>query len=302
LASSWHGWYHDGQSQLPIQEDETALVLWSLWHHFDKFRDIEFIKKHYRGLVIRAANWLCEYWDTKSKLPLPSWDLWEERYGIHAWTVGAVWAGLMSASRFAKAFGQTSLAQKYADTATILKKSIQKKLWSPSKNRFLRMIKQDKQNKWIEDEVLDASLVGLWYFGMFEADAPEIEATMLAIKDTLWVKTPVGGIARYENDYYHQVSQDLNNVPGNPWFISTLWVAQWFIAKSKNIRELEKAMPYIQWATDNAQASGVLAEQVDPYTGAPLSVSPLTWSHATMVMTVRQYMTKQASFSIPMTG
>jgi GH15 family glucan-1,4-alpha-glucosidase len=30
----------------------------------------------------------------------------------------------------------------------------------------------------------------------------------------------------------------------------------------------------------------VLAEQVHPYDGKPMSVSPLTWSHAAYVMTV----------------
>lgn len=30
LASSWHPWYRDGRKELPVQEDETALVLWAL--------------------------------------------------------------------------------------------------------------------------------------------------------------------------------------------------------------------------------------------------------------------------------
>jgi GH15 family glucan-1,4-alpha-glucosidase len=33
-----------------------------------------------------------------------------------------------------------------------------------------------------------------------------------------------------------------------------------------------------------------MAEQVHPYTNEPLSVSPLTWSHATMVKTVGEYL------------
>ena len=37
---------------------------------------------------------------------------------------------------------------------------------------------------------------------------------------------------------------------------------------------------------------GLLSEQVDPHTGAPLSVSPLTWSHAELVVTVEEYLTK----------
>jgi GH15 family glucan-1,4-alpha-glucosidase len=40
-----------------------------------------------------------------------------------------------------------------------------------------------------------------------------------------------------------------------------------------------------------------LAEQVHPYTHAPLSVSPLTWSHATVVMTVREYLAKRAALN-----
>jgi hypothetical protein len=37
-----------------------------------------------------------------------------------------------------------------------------------------------------------------------------------------------------------------------------------------------------------------MAEQVHPYTNEPLSVSPLTWSHATLVATVQEYLAKRA--------
>jgi len=36
----------------------------------------------------------------------------------------------------------------------------------------------------------------------------------------------------------------------------------------------------------------VLAEQVNPYNRNPLSVSPLTWSHAALVITVQEYLNK----------
>jgi acetolactate synthase-1/2/3 large subunit len=100
-----------------VQEDETALVLWALWRHFQRFRDVEFLKRHYRGLVIRAANWLVEYRDPESGLPLASWDLWEERRGMHAWTLAATWAGLRAAANFATAFGESHLAAVYHDAA-----------------------------------------------------------------------------------------------------------------------------------------------------------------------------------------
>mgnify|MGYP003933999493 CR=1 FL=1 len=49
---------------------------------------------------------MCRYRDDETGLPRPSWDLWEERSGIHAWTVGATWGGLQAAANFAESFGE----------------------------------------------------------------------------------------------------------------------------------------------------------------------------------------------------
>lgn len=293
LASSWHGWYHDGEKRLPVQEDETALVLWAFWLHFKKFRDVEFVKPHYRGLIVRAANWLCSYREPASGLPLPSWDLWEERYGVHAWTVGAVWAGLQAAVNFTEAFGQHDLAARYRRSAEEIRAAVKKYMWLPEENRYARMIRTRQDGSLEQDMTMDASLVGLWYFGMFSPDDSGVAATMQAMHDHLWVKTDVGGMARYENDYYHQVSQDIRNVPGNPWFICTLWLAQWLIAKADKEADLKEPLELIKWSTSRALPSGVMAEQIHPYRNEPLSVSPLTWSHATLVMTVSELMAKR---------
>jgi glucoamylase len=45
----------------------------------------------------------------------------------------------------------------------------------------------------------------------------------------------------------------------------------------------------LAWVLAHQMPSGVLAEQLDPLTGTPLSVSPLTWSHAALVRTVADY-------------
>jgi GH15 family glucan-1,4-alpha-glucosidase len=93
LASSWHPWYRDGGKELPIQEDETALVIWALWQYFEKFGDVEFIKPLYRPLVISAANFLLRFRDPLTCLPRPSYDLWEERAPTaRAWPAAATTA------------------------------------------------------------------------------------------------------------------------------------------------------------------------------------------------------------------
>jgi GH15 family glucan-1,4-alpha-glucosidase len=46
-----------------------------------------------------------------------------------------------------------------------------------------------------------------------------------------------------------------------------------------------------------AMKTGILPEQMHPLTGSPLSVAPLTWSHATYVDTVLKYLEKQKEMS-----
>lgn len=298
LASSWQPWYEDGHKVLPIQEDETGLVLWSLWKHFDKFRDVEFIKPLFRPLLMDAANWMVSYRDPATSLPLPSWDLWEERRGVHAFTLGATWAGLSAAASFAEAFGEDASAEKYRRAAAEIKAASDKYLWQPSANRFVRRLIPNDKGGYDVDWIFDASVYGLFQFGMYAPDDPRIVSTMQATRERLWVKSDVGGMARYENDLYHQVSQDIGNVPGNPWFVCTLWLASWHIAMAKSKEDLQPARDIFRWVVDHALPSGVLAEQVNPYTDEPLSVSPLTWSHGVFVTAILEYLDKLSELDL----
>ena len=75
----------------------------------------------------------------------------------------------------------------------------------------------------------------------------------------------------------------------NPWFISTMWLAEYYIAKAKKIEDLQKAKELFEWAVQRALPSGAMSEQLNPYTGEALSVAPLTWSHAGFVIAVVKY-------------
>jgi GH15 family glucan-1,4-alpha-glucosidase len=291
LASSWHAWYGDDGPQLPIQEDETALVLWALWQHFVLYRDIEFVKPLYRPLVKRAADFMVRYRDGKTGLPGPSYDLWEERRGIPAFTVGAVFGGLTAASLFCTIFGETERAEAYQGAASEIRDGASRYLWREDLGRFCRMVYRDAGGALAVDGTLDSSLWGLFAFGVYTPDDPRIVQSMDNVRERLWLKTGTGGMARYENDGYYRVSPE---VPGNPWFVSTLWLADYVIRKGKKAAEWEEALSLIRWAADHALPSGVMAEQVHPFSGDPLSVSPLTWSHATYVSVVQRYLRRLA--------
>jgi glucoamylase len=295
LASSWHPWVKDGRPQLPIQEDETALVVWAAWKHFEKYRNVEFVKPLFKPLIIKAAEFMDSFRDPATGLPRPSWDLWEERFGVLTFTTACVWAGLDAAARFCLAFGEMDRASRFRSAADEVRAGMDVHLYRQELGRFARMVTFDGGGKAVVDATLDSSLYALFAFGAYEARDPRVAATMKAVKDGLWIKTSVGGMARYENDYYHRVSQD---VPGNPWFICTLWLAQYTIASAQTEEELAGALPVIAWVAERALDSGVLAEQMDPFTDAPLSVSPLTWSHATVVQVVMEYLEKREALKL----
>ncbi|HEU4782387.1 MAG TPA: glycoside hydrolase family 15 protein [Ktedonobacterales bacterium] len=290
LGSSWQPWMDkQGNLALPIQEDETALVLYALWQHYTLFHEIEFIRPLYRPLITAAADFMCSYRDERTGLPQPSWDLWEERRGVHAYTLAAVYGGLMAASQFKAAFGEQDRSQRYARVAGEIKDATIRYLWNEDHGRFVRTVYVEPDGTTTPDMVIDASLSGLYQFGMFDVRDDRIKRTMQAVEDRLVIKSEVGGVARYENDYYHQVSQDIANVPGNPWFICACWLAEFKIESATTIAELEHALPWLQWVQTHALPSGVLAEQINPYTHEPLSVSPLTWSHAEYAGAIRWY-------------
>ena len=293
LGSTWHPWpKSDSESPLPIQEDETALVIFSLWNHYDQVRDIEFVRTLYESLIVKAADFMVKYRYSKYKLPLPSYDLWEEKMGISTFTTSSVYGGLLAASRFAEIFGDMERAKKYEKVAGEIKEAMLKYLYDIGKRRFLKMINIDKQGNVWKDETIDSSAFGVFEFGILPADDPRVVNTMKAVESALWVKTEVGGVARYQNDYYHQVSRDIEKVPGNPWFVCTLWLAEWYIAKAKSREDLKRARELLEWVADHALESGILAEQINPYNNQPLSVSPLTWSHSTFVLAVVEYLNK----------
>ncbi|HET8568689.1 MAG TPA: glycoside hydrolase family 15 protein [Candidatus Limnocylindria bacterium] len=296
-GSSWHAWSTaDGRLELPIQEDETGLPVWALWRHYDRLRDLEFVRPLYRKLVRGAAEFMASHREPRTGLPAPSWDLWEERLGIHAFTTAAVWAGLVAARSFAYAFGQRAHGDRYGEAAAQIRAAALEHLYDEDRGRFVRTLSVLPDGTLVRDATVDISLAGVWLFGMLPADDPRVVSTMAQIEERLWVRTAIGGLARYEQDPYMRDGRDDPNVPGNPWCIGTLWLAEHAIETARRREDLARPLELIRWCVSKALPSGVLAEQFDPHTGDPLSVSPLTWSHAAFVSAVQRYAKKAAAF------
>ncbi|TNJ67938.1 glycoside hydrolase family 15 protein [Paenibacillus hemerocallicola] len=292
VGSSWHPYIVEGIPRLPIQEDETALVLFALWKDYERHGEIELPQALYPTLVRKAASFLCDYVEPTLGLPLPSYDLWEERYGIWTYTVASVYGGLMAASYFADLFGDYERSDNYRGTAERMKRGMLAHLWDEESGRFARGLVQ-REYGWEKDMTLESSLFGLFEFGVLPASDDRVSRTMQAIARDLAVRTEVGGIARYTNDYYFQQSGDIEHVPGNPWIICTLWVANFQIETALMLKDLDEPRTTLEKVAGWTLSGGNLPEQLHPSEGTALSVAPLTWSHATYVETVCKYVRKR---------
>ena len=286
-APLWHPWVRDGKPQLPIQLDETALVVWLVARHYERTRDLDLLRSVYQRLVVNAADFLVRYRDHDLCLPQPSFDMWEERQGIFTFTCSTVWAALHAAAELANLFNDQQRRATYTTAANELRDAMRKYLWLEQEGRFARGLLIDGTL----DKTVDASAFAAFYFGVFPAESAMISGTINAIRDRLWVGTDTGGVARYEHDSYHRISDRKDDrVTGNPWIICTLWLAEHTVATAGSAEELQSALDLVRWARSKATRSMVLPEQIDPYDGQPLSVAPLTWSHAQLISVILGYL------------
>ena len=294
VGASWHPWVVNGEKETPFQEDGTALVVSSLWNHIKVYEDSIFAAKMYTKFARPCADFLVSFRYPQTHLPLPSWDLWEERRGVHIWTICAVIAALRDASAYAKYVGDDKNSTLYAKASIETLTALETHFWNDTEQRYARMVTVEN-GEITRDMTVDSSASALFLFGVLPAASERVVKTMESIGRMLWVRASAGGIARYEQDYYFRISEDFVKVPGNPWIICTLWLADWYISTASSRANLKPALDLLEWATHCASSSGTLSEQVHPFTQTPLSVSPLTWSHAQFVTTATAYLDKLAT-------
>ncbi len=249
-----------------LQVDQTATVVASVWHHFKRGNDPDMLVEFW-PMVKSAADFLSAFRDPETKLPRPSFDLWEERLGIHTYSTAAVAHALERAARIAAELGKSGdvwlrAAHEVHDAAV-------NHLWNPDTGRFLRSLEP-------RDERLDASTILALKLGLLPWNDPRARAVVDEIERRLGGRAG-GGLARYEGDSYHGLE--------NPWVICTLWLAE----ARLRLGERERCRELIEWVANHATPTLLLPEQVDASSGAPRSAVPLTWSHSTFVDVVHKF-------------
>jgi hypothetical protein len=270
---------HSGPSWGRVQIDEPATALSAAYLHFRRTRDHLWLQNFWPTLA-KGLQFLEEFQSSADGMGQPSHDLWEERMGIHAYSLGAVASAFLTGSFLAGELLETEAQVKYHAigkkiSALIMDRFIQKD--GPIQRSFI------SHHYW--DQAADVSLLGLIQpFGIISHSDPAALRILELVRSRLWWK-PTGGVLRYEGDTYRG---------GNPWILATLWLAYVELTLG-NVAEAREAF---QWSVSKATSLGMLPEQVHKESGTPYWVIPLGWSHAMFLLFVHEVIRRKLESQI----
>ncbi len=278
IGSTWHPLVHEKRRELAIQEDETACVVFLVGQYYEASKDKSFIEHYYESFIRPAVDFMASYIDQETGLPHASYDLWEEKFLTSTYTVSTVIAAFETASFLAEEIGLADDSSKWKKLAQSIRSKID--LLYCDEGYFIKGFLLNEDGTITYDKTVDiSSLYGVFMYSGLDKDDPRIKSTAEVMEDRILNSTPIGGVLRYENDYYFRTKQEFK---GNPWIVSTLWLAQYYVAVS----QFDKAADLLDWSLKREISSGVLSEQFDPVDGSPLGVTPLVWSHAELINTL----------------
>lgn len=276
------------------QVDETASVIYGINEHYKVTKDIEFLKSSLK-MCEKACDFLFKYIENLFKIEEEdivkkeilnkfnqsqkiekrlSYDLWEMNEGVHLYSLASIYSAFGAMASI-----ETEL-QKFSSNNRVKQEIIEKrktrleKYREQIKNYILENL-CDKNQKTLyrnlEDKKMDISILGTVFpFNVFSATEKVVVNTIEMINMTL--RTYTGGFLRFEDDNY---------VGGkNPWVISTLWMALYYIKAGKK----KEAIKLLNFAVNSASSNGFLAEQVDNGSLKPAWVIGLGWSHAMFIL------------------
>jgi GH15 family glucan-1,4-alpha-glucosidase len=280
LGSSWHSYVHEGGVIAPpIQEDETAVVVFIFAQFYHANQDSKLIKEFYTSMIEPMANFLSDSIEQKTGLPQASYDLWEESFATFTYTTSVTYGALLAASELATIAGDNDNAVKWRSSADDIRVAAKKQLYNEDRGVFYKSVNVIN-DEIIKDATIDASSIfGAFMFGLFDLESSELTTSISTMISTFGLTGGKPGLPRYENDTYRRTDE---SVTGNWWFITTLWHAQYLIAAGK----LDEALAILDWTKSHAMSTGMLGEQLNPTTGEIIAPAPLTWSHAEYVSTV----------------
>lgn len=254
-----------------LQIDQTAMVLFAVWHHFKHNK--KGLEK-YKELVINSANSICRSWENDHFNVIIN-DLWEERLTFpdlkenFTYSLAACIKALQSAHRLFPNKGYIKVAD---EMRRVLLKNTREKGY------FFRSFGK------LNDERIDASMLGIiWPFEVVKAKSLLAKNTVKLIEEKL-VKD--FGVYRYEHDEYDGwMYKGFHRKKGAGfWPLLNFWMSIVLYRMGKRKRSLN----YYNKVLDCIKEEEFIPEQIFNNV-TQKSVSPLCWSHAMFILASKEF-------------
>lgn len=285
IGSTWHPQVFNNLKELPIQEDETANLIFMISEYLLYSGDDVYVRSLYDHMIKPAADFMARFVDEQTGLPHASYDLWEQKFLTNTYSVAITYQALLAACTMAEGFDRVEDTHLWREAADMMLRNCT--VFFNEENGSYRKgyhLQDDGSLKF--DDTLDISSVyGVMTYGYFSEET-YVQRGFQAIEQTLMNIQPSGGVPRYTGDGYFFDSKP--EYYGNPWMITTLWVAQYYV----KVGRIDDARQILSWVQGKASPSGMLPEQIHPESSQPVSVMPLVWSHAEFINTVLDISTK----------
>ncbi len=236
-----------GQVQLDIEGD----FVWALWLYAEATGDLAFLHQYARPFLA-IVDWVAAHWNVADA------SLWEfrgqDRHYTHSKLMA--WVALSRGSDLARRLGRLGRARAWAEEASRVRAAIEEMAFDVVTGRY-------GQSFGTPDP--DAALLLLPLYGFLDARDPRFDATLTAIEDELR-QGPY--LLRYRRDTLGQVR--------HPFLLTSFWLMRVLHMRG----ESERAHEILDGVLADATDLGLMAEHVDPTTGAPRGNFPQLFSHA----------------------
>ena len=248
-----------------------------------KTEDKKFLKDNLKMLE-KATKFLKGYVNdviSKENKMHVSYDLWEMCEGVHLYSMASIYASFDAMFKIYKELKEEFVKNRVKqenvnkekeflrNELVRIKEFCLQNFYDESKKSFVRNI---------EDKKMDISILGTVYpFNMLKPKEKKVLNTVERINMTL--RTYTGGYQRFENDHY---------MGGNPWVISNLWMANYYLETGEN----KKARECFDFVLKTSGMHGYLSEQIDNNQMAPAWIIGLGWSHAMFIITLEKMIEK----------
>lgn len=245
------------------------------------------------GVIKMDLEYIAHHWQEAN------FDLWEEVYGHHFFTIMSQQKALIDGAALAKQLGDIHASSFYIKQAQLIEQRLQQHL--DLKNNLIQstLFPHAGPQKTLEldSSVILAVLMHPHKEGAFSPHNLFVKSTVSALHQQFNAMFPINNnnsgailFGRYPGDTYDGYN---TNSQGNPWFILTATMAEYYFTLADNLvfdkANRDQVMKYINEGDNYLKLIKKYApdmkldEQINLYTGNQQGAMSLTWSYVSVL-------------------